>query len=84
MSDFKKFVYVALQTGKRRMVGGESLLYTGSGLPPVKYLSLRCIVILDLCNAVVIIKQMNFYDNFSINYFGPVGTFNSNEVLFYI
>jgi len=63
-----------------RYLAEESLLYTGSGLPLVKHLSSRCIVIPDLCNVTVIIKQKNF----PINYFGTVGTFNSNEVSFHI
>jgi len=62
----------------------ESILYTGSALPPSKSLSPRCIVIPDSACVAAIAKHEDFYEGYSLEYFGPVGTFNSNTVPFYI
>lgn len=62
----------------------ESLLYTGSALPPSSQLSPKCIVIPDTACVVAIIKHDYFFDNFPLNYLGPVGTYNSNTVPFYL
>jgi len=61
-----------------------SLLYTGTALPPAKNLSPRCIVIPDSACVATIIKAEDFYVNYPLEFFGPVGIFNSNTVPFYI
>ena len=62
----------------------ENLLYTGGELPPIQYLSLRCIVIPDSACVSVIIKHKDFFNNYPLDYFGPVGRYNSNTVPFQI
>ena len=62
----------------------ESLIYTGSELPPIEYLSPRCIVIPNSTCVSVIIKHKDFFDNYPLDYFGPVGRYNSNTVPFQI
>ncbi|MFH0812311.1 MAG: hypothetical protein V2A69_05670 [Pseudomonadota bacterium] len=61
---------------------GESLLYTGSVLPPIRDISPRCFVIPDRASVAALIKHRDFYDNYPLEFFGPVGTFNSNTVPF--
>lgn len=65
-----------------KFLSGESLLYTGNALPPTRNLSPRCYVIPDMAVVAAIIKHDDFYDNYPIEYFGPIGTFNSNTVPF--
>lgn len=65
-----------------KFLSRESLLYTGSALPPSRKLSPRCYVIPDMAVVAAIIKHEDFYDNYSLEYFGPIGTFNSNAVPF--
>ena len=62
----------------------ENLLYTGGELPPIQYLSPRCIVIPDSACVSVIIKHKDFFNNYPLDYFGPVGRYNSNTVPFQI
>lgn len=62
----------------------DSLLYTGSALPPVRHISPRCIVIPDSACVTVIVKAEDFHDNYPMEFFGAVGTFNSNTVPFHI
>lgn len=62
----------------------ESLLYTGGALPPTKHLSPSCIVVPDLACVVTIIRHRHFYDNYPLEFFSPIGTFNSNTVPFNI
>jgi hypothetical protein len=64
-------------------LGEESLLYTGGALPPLKQ-SKRCVVIPDSACVAVIIKASDFYSNYPLEFFGPVGRFNSNTVPFQI
>ncbi len=65
-----------------RYLCGDSLLYTGSALPPVRHLSARCIVVPDSACVTAIIKAESLYENYPLEFFGPVGTFNSNTVPF--
>jgi len=54
----------------------HSLLYTGGGLPPLNPAK-RCVVIPDSACVAAMIKAEDFYRSFPLNYFGPVGTFDS-------
>lgn len=65
-----------------KYLSSESLLYTGNALPPTRHLSPRCFVIPDNARVVALIKHDDLYDNYPIDYFGPIGTFNSNTVPF--
>ena len=60
----------------------RSLLYTGSALPPIRDISPRCFIIPDRANVNTLIKQRDFYDNYPLEFFGSVGTFNSNTAPF--
>jgi hypothetical protein len=63
----------------------ESLLYTGGALlPPTKDLSPSCIVVPDLACVAAIIRHRHFYDNYPLEFFGPIGIFSSNTVPFNI
>lgn len=61
----------------------DSILYTGSGFPPIKKLSLSCIVVPDSACVVILIKDSD-YREYNVQYFGPVGRYNSNTVPFQI